>query len=50
MYMHLESTESKLKRDIDYLNREIAALKNKNKKNFYISYLFLKILVTQKIY
>ena len=31
MYVHLESTESELKTDIDNLNSEIAALKNKNK-------------------
>ena len=35
MYMHLESTESKLKRDIDCLNSEIAALKDKNKELLY---------------
>ena len=35
MYMHLESTESKLKRDADHPNSEIAALKNKNKELLY---------------
>ena len=35
MYMHLESTESTQKRDIDYLKSEIAALKNKNEELLY---------------
>ena len=46
--VNLESTESKLKRDIDCLYSEIADLKDKT-KNFYIRYLFWKILVTQKM-
>ena len=35
MYMHLESTESKLKRGIDCLNSEIADLKDNNKELLY---------------